>query len=229
MSSARILHVDDEPDIRAVVELSLTIDPEISIKSCESGEAALSIAPGWQPDLILLDVMMPAMDGPTTLARLQENPHTANIPVVFMTARAQKNEIETLRSLGAAGVIVKPFDPLSLAPTTRGYLQSTKKDFASLRRYFMDRARHDSADLELLRAKLPFSYEGQSLSPLARVKEIAHGLAGAGGIFGFATISVAAAELEDAATALINVTGKADQVEQALQTLIQRIDTMNAE
>jgi two-component system, OmpR family, response regulator len=229
MSSARILHVDDEPDIRAVVELSLTIDPEISIKSCESGEAALSIAPGWQPDLILLDVMMPAMDGPTTLARLQENPHTANIPVVFMTARAQKNEIETLRSLGAAGVIVKPFDPLSLAPTTRGYLQSTKKDFASLRRYFMDRARHDSADLEILRAKLPFGYEGQSPSPIARVKEIAHGLAGSGGIFGFAAISVAAAKLEDAAVASISGTGKMEAVEQALQTLTRRIDTMNAE
>ncbi|HSK29512.1 MAG TPA: response regulator, partial [Candidatus Limnocylindria bacterium] len=72
MSSVRILHVDDEPDIREVVELSLGIDPDFSVRSCESGEAALSIASTWQPNIILLDVTMPVMDGPTARAQTRE-------------------------------------------------------------------------------------------------------------------------------------------------------------
>ena len=74
MSSLRVLHVDDEPDIREVVEMSLGLDPDFSIKSCASGADALSASDAWPPDLILLDVMMPAMDGPTTLKHLRERP-----------------------------------------------------------------------------------------------------------------------------------------------------------
>jgi CheY-like chemotaxis protein len=229
MSSARILHVDDEPDIRAVVELSLALDPELSIKSCDSGQAALSIASAWQPDIILLDVMMPAMDGPTTLAQLQKNPHTANIPVVFVTARAQQSEIDNFRSLGAAGVIVKPFDPTTLAPATRSYLQSTKKDLASLRRHFISRARHDAADLEKLRTTLLSVREHEPPAALARIKEIAHGLAGSGGIFGFPEVSLAAAKLEDAAVALLNGAGSAGDVEHALTKLKHCVKTIDAD
>ena len=75
----------------------------------------------WPPDLILLDVTMPVMDGPAMLGRLHENPATANIPVVFMTAHAQTREIAHYRSLGAAGVIVKPFDPMTLAARVQQY------------------------------------------------------------------------------------------------------------
>src|SRR5689334_9817623 len=105
MSGLRVLHVDDEPDIREVVELSLSLDPAFTVKSCSSGGDALAAVAEWRPDLILCDVMMPVMDGPTTLARLRERPETACIPVVFMTARAQAREIEHLKSLGATGVI----------------------------------------------------------------------------------------------------------------------------
>src|SRR5271156_1284028 len=92
----RILHIDDDADIREIVQFSLALDPGLAPMSCASGRDALAIAAEWAPDLILCDVMMPGMDGPTTLARLRENPKTSKIPVVFMTARAGSNELEHL-------------------------------------------------------------------------------------------------------------------------------------
>ena len=226
MSPVRVLHVDDEPDIREVVELSLGIDPDFSVQSCDSGEAALPIASNWQPNIILLDVMMPTMDGPTTLARLHENPHTAKIPVVFMTARAQTREVDSFRSLGAVGVIVKPFDPISLAPSMRGYLQKTGRNLASLRKLFITRARDDASALEKYRTEL--LDEQQSLTAPARIKEIAHGLAGSGGIFDFPSVSVDAGALEDAVTALINGPGNIDEVSDSIAALLRCIRSMDA-
>lgn len=118
----RLLHVEDEPDIREVVEMSLALDPEIILKSCASGADALVAAADWQPDVILMDVMMPAMDGAETLTQLRRDARTAGIPVVFMTARVQTREVEHFLSLGAAGVIPKPFDPMTLASTVRAFL-----------------------------------------------------------------------------------------------------------
>jgi len=123
MNSFRALHIDDEPDIREIVAASLSLDPEIAVRGCDSGADGLAAAAKWRPDLILLDVMMPIMDGPTVLRRLRENPQTADIPVVFMTARAQTRELAHFRSLGAAGVISKPFDPMTLATLVRSYVQ----------------------------------------------------------------------------------------------------------
>jgi CheY-like chemotaxis protein len=117
----RILHVDDEPDIRELVHMSLSLDVSLSVKSCCCGSDALSAAADWAPDIILMDVMMPTMDGPATLQHLRENGATARIPVVFMTARAQTRELAHFLSLGAAGVISKPFDPMTLAGAVRGY------------------------------------------------------------------------------------------------------------
>jgi CheY-like chemotaxis protein len=85
----------------------------------------------WSPSLILLDVMMPLMDGPTTLANLRKNPRTAHIPVVFLTARTQAGEIEQYISLGAQGVLSKPFDPMTLAASVRSYLPSSAADHVS--------------------------------------------------------------------------------------------------
>ena len=86
MTKIRILHVDDEPDIREVVELSLGLDPDFTLQSCGSGKEALAVAAEWQPDFILLDVMMPVMDGPATLVHLRENARTAVIPVIYLVA-----------------------------------------------------------------------------------------------------------------------------------------------
>jgi CheY-like chemotaxis protein len=123
MSSLRVLHIDDEPDIRDVVATSLGLDPTIAVRGCASGKDGLAAAKEFRPHIILLDVMMPVMDGPTTLGHLRENPQTADIPVVFMTARAQMHELEHFKLLGAAGVISKPFDPMTLAASVRSHMQ----------------------------------------------------------------------------------------------------------
>jgi CheY-like chemotaxis protein len=122
MADIRILLVDDEPDIREVVDVSLGLDRELTTRACASGADALVMAAEWSPSLILLDVMMPLMDGPTTLANLRKNPRTADIPVLFLTARTQTAEIAHYISLGAQGVLSKPFDPMTLAALVRGYL-----------------------------------------------------------------------------------------------------------
>ena len=130
MNAYRLLHVEDEPDIREVVEMSLALDPAIVLKSCATGADALVTAAAWEPDIILMDVMMPVMDGAETLTHLRDDARTAKIPVVFMTARAQAREVEHFLSLGAAGVIPKPFDPMTLAAAVRAFLPAPQAAIA---------------------------------------------------------------------------------------------------
>lgn len=118
----RILYVDDEADIREIAEMSLSLDPDFEVRTAGGGQDALSQIATWRPDMVLLDVMMPGMDGPAVLARLREKPETANLPVVFVTARAQKSDIQNFATLDAVGVIAKPFDPISLAAQVRAFL-----------------------------------------------------------------------------------------------------------
>jgi len=113
----RILMVEDDADIRTVAEMALTLVGAMTVRVCASGVEALEAIDAFAPQLVLLDVMMPEMDGPTVLARLRERPGSARIPVVFMTAKAQSDEIAHLRALGALGVVAKPFDPMTLAAT----------------------------------------------------------------------------------------------------------------
>jgi CheY-like chemotaxis protein len=124
MSTIRILHVDDEPDIREVVDISLGLNPDFEVRACASGTDAIVAAAEWFPRLILLDVMMPEMDGPSTLAQLRKNPQTSKIAVIFMTARAQTREVEYFNALGAQGVISKPFDPMTLAREVQHHLHA---------------------------------------------------------------------------------------------------------
>ncbi|MCB9508255.1 MAG: response regulator [Myxococcales bacterium] len=114
-----VLLVDDDSDIRLVGELALAAVGGLETHLADSGHEALRIARDVGPDLILLDVMMPKMDGPATLAALRADPSLATIPVAFCTARAQQHEVEALRALGAIGVIAKPFDPMTLAAQAR--------------------------------------------------------------------------------------------------------------
>ena len=127
MSEIRILHVDDESDIRDIVDLSLGLNPDFLVRACGSGAEAVKAAAEWSPYLILLDVMMPGMDGPATLAQLRKNPQTSTIPVVFMTARAQAREIDRFLALGAQGVISKPFDPMTLAAEVEDQLRTVRR------------------------------------------------------------------------------------------------------
>ncbi len=119
MASSQILYVDDEDDIREVAVMSLELDSGFEVRACASGPEAIELAREWIPDLILLDVMMPGMDGPTVFQHLADMPQTASIPVVFITARTQKHEVDHFLALGARGVIAKPFDPMALAGDVR--------------------------------------------------------------------------------------------------------------
>ena len=115
----RILYVEDDADIRAVAEVALETLGGFTIKSCNSGQEALFEGPGFSPDLIILDVMMPGMDGPSTFYAMQDIPALKAKPVVFMTAKVQPEEVAFYRKLGAMDVIPKPFDPMTLADQIR--------------------------------------------------------------------------------------------------------------
>lgn len=111
----RILYVEDEPDIRMVAQMALEAVGGFTVIACASGQEALDAAPGAGADLLLLDVMMPGMDGPSTLKGLRALPATADTPVIFMTAKVQAAEVAVYKGLGAMEVIPKPFDPMELS------------------------------------------------------------------------------------------------------------------
>ena len=223
MTALRILHVDDEADIREVVQISLGFDPGFVTRSCGSGQEALAVALDWRPDIILLDVMMPVMDGPATMSRLRENAQTATIPVVFMTARAQTRELDRFRALGAVGVIPKPFDPMTLAASVRSFVPLSDDPFEELRGAFLQRVQKDANGLTRLRLTLQDG--GSATDALSGIKHIAHGLAGAAGIFGFAEISDTAAALEDEVVHELAGSGSGERIVPALDRLLSRLET----
>lgn len=218
MTAIRILHVDDEPDIREVVELSLGLDPDFTVNSCSSGSEAVAVAAEWEPDIILLDVMMPGLDGPGTLAKLRGNAETAHFPVVFMTARTQAREADRFRALGAVGVIPKPFDPMTLAASVRTYVQPTTDPLAHLRDEFLLRVKRDAAALSEGYASLQQGVRTPEM--LGRIKLIAHALSGASGIYGFAELSDAAADLEDGVIAELAGHGSGAETDRVIKDLI---------
>lgn len=114
MCASRVLIVDDEDDIREIAQLSMEF-AGWQVYTASSGQEAVQVAAARQPDVVLLDVMMPGLDGPQTLQRLRQNPLTIATPVIFLTAKVQTSEQRTLHDLGAQGVIAKPFDPMALA------------------------------------------------------------------------------------------------------------------
>jgi len=119
----KVLIVDDEPDIRQIARLSLTRVGGMEVLEASGGAEGVRLAESELPDAILLDMMMPIIDGPATLAALRANPATAAIPVVFLTAKAMEAEIERLKTMGARGVLTKPFDPMALPSLLLGLLQ----------------------------------------------------------------------------------------------------------
>jgi len=115
----RILMVEDEPDIQAVARVALEAVGGFSVDMCSSGREALERVKTCNPDLILMDVMMPGLDGPSTLKQLRADPATAGYPVIFMTAKVQSHEVSRYKDIGGLGVIAKPFDPMTLAASVR--------------------------------------------------------------------------------------------------------------
>ncbi len=111
----RILIIDDEDDIRQVAALSLETIAGWEVAVASSGAQGLARAVDYQPDAILLDVMMPGMDGPSTFRELRKNPATAKIPVLLLTAKVQSTDQRRFADLGVEAILFKPFDPLTLA------------------------------------------------------------------------------------------------------------------
>ena len=198
----RILLIEDDPDIQVVASLSLTSLGGFTVKVCGSGAEAVAAAPRFRPHLILLDVMMPGMDGPATLRALRELRKTASTPVVFLTARAQPHEIEELKRAGSVGVIVKPFEPSALPETLNdiwrrfhGHAESQKPDFTALRQTFLAqvpekiRAIREAADEAEGRG-----YPREAVEALLHK---VHRLVGSAGLFGLGGVSDAARELEE--------------------------------
>jgi two-component system OmpR family response regulator len=115
----RILYVEDEPDIQAVARIALEHVGGFILEICNSGQEAIERGPRFKPDLLLLDVMMPGMDGVTTLRELRKLPGLQSTPAMFMTAKVQPSEVAQLRQQGAIDVIPKPFDPMTLSENIR--------------------------------------------------------------------------------------------------------------
>ena len=111
----KILYVEDDADIRNIVSMSLEMVGDYTVEACGSCADALDVVDDFDPDLLLLDVMMPDVDGPTTLSRLRRRASAADAPAVFITAKVQAGDMAQYKRLGVFDVIVKPFDPLMLS------------------------------------------------------------------------------------------------------------------
>jgi CheY-like chemotaxis protein len=121
----KVLIIDDEDDIRSIAAMSLGLLGGAEVVEADSGRDGIAKAMHERFDVILLDMMMPGMDGPSTLTALRENPTTNGIPVIFLTARAMNSEVEQLKKMGAKGILTKPFDPASLLTQVRSILEAS--------------------------------------------------------------------------------------------------------
>jgi len=115
----KILHAEDDPNIREIAKMSLEMIGGFEVLQCECGEDAVNAAPGFQPDMLLMDVMMPGMDGQEAVKRLRQLEDFRDTPVVFVTAKASTAEISQLREDFEASIITKPFDPITLPDQLR--------------------------------------------------------------------------------------------------------------
>ena len=236
----RVLYADDEADIRGIIEYALEDEPDIVLELCESGQEALDKVTDFQPDLILLDVMMPGMDGPTTLNKLREHPATRNTPIIFVTAKVQANEVAQFKDMGAIDVIAKPFDPVILADHLRKQLELTSQGkahkkaekFAALRQTFV-------ADLGARLYTIDASWErikaqSDDISAYEEMHRLVHSLVGSGMSFGFTELGTLAREIETIIAELMQAQRQLDAqnieaVTRQLQTLRQLANAATTE
>jgi two-component system, OmpR family, response regulator len=124
----KILYVEDDVDIQKIVTMTLEDIGGYKLKTCSSGTEALQAAEEFNPDLFLLDVMIPEMDGPSILKEIRKNPKFDNVPAIFISAEVLGHELIKYSDLGALGVIRKPFDPITLSKTISVLYQSSQKN-----------------------------------------------------------------------------------------------------
>lgn len=125
-SSMRLLCADDEEDIRAILRLALSLDPDLEVEIVESGQEAIARAATGHFDAIVLDGMMPGLDGYETCRRLKADPVTASVPVIFLTAKTHRDETQRALRMGAVACLTKPFDPMTVAREVRAALETRK-------------------------------------------------------------------------------------------------------
>ena len=203
-----VLYVDDEPDIRTIVQIALSISNELTVHTTESGTHALELARELKPDVLLLDVMMPGLDGPGTLQKMRADPATAHIPIIFVTAKAMPREIQQFREMGAVGVIPKPFDPMQLINQLRALWESNAAEpelpdhyanKATVQRHvtqlagrFLQRTRDEAVLLHTLAEHAG----GGDPVVLEQMERLAHKIHGSGSMFGYTAVSACASDLE---------------------------------
>jgi two-component system, OmpR family, response regulator len=196
-----VLYVDDDADICSVVQATLRLVPGLNVQTADCGERAIDLAFELRPDLVLMDVMMPGLDGPSTFKRMRESALLAHIPVIFMTAKVLPAEISQFLQLGAIGVIVKPFDPLNLygelialwnngdaaqqSSIACSGQAKAKAQVDSLTINFLQRAWADVIKL----AKMIERAQNGDRSVFNEIERVSHSLHGAGAMFGFPRIS----------------------------------------
>ncbi len=209
-----------------IVASTLSHDPAFTVMTCGNGEDGCAKCATWMPHLILCDVAMQDMDGPAVLRQLRQNTSTAEIPLVFTTARAQPSDVEKLMMLGAEGVIAKPYKLKTLAQSMRHHLNivavASKNDglLVETTYDFVERLRADAKTIERLRrAWIKSDY---AVVP-AGLQTCIHNLAGAAGTYDFESVSLAASALDDAIIELRDGHQTSRGVEHALDTLLARI------
>jgi CheY-like chemotaxis protein len=199
-----VLYVDDDPDICEVVKTTLRCLAGLDVETATSGEEAIDRLFATRADLVLMDVMMPGLDGPSTLGRIKESAVIADIPVIFLTAKVLPEEVARFLALGAIGVIEKPFDPLTLCDQLfslwnaahcserrpAGILPRARAQGLEAR--FLARLDGDIARLEAL---IEAARQGDR-GTFVEIERISHSIHGAGAMFGFASVSVAGARIE---------------------------------
>jgi two-component system OmpR family response regulator len=241
-----VLYVDDDPDICSVVQATLHLVPGLNVQTADSGERAIDLTYEMRPDLVLMDVMMPGLDGPSTFRRMRESALLTQIPVIFMTAKVLPTEIAQLLHLGAIGVIVKPFDPLKLygellslwnkGGTPRrnsidnGVAAEVKAQVDSLTAGFLQRAWADVINL----AKMIERTQAGDRSVLPEIERICHSIHGAAAMFGFPMLSevagamvhtVAAVTASSAPRNSANESATQQRLLEASKLLAQEVET----
>jgi CheY-like chemotaxis protein len=204
----KILVVDDDEDIRRVTEIALRRIGGWDVVHAASGAEALVQARAEQPDVILLDVMMPDEDGPTTLARLRADLATAKLPVIFLTARVQRRELDSYRELGATGVIEKPFDATTLPDAIRRLLgggfatgEGSPDELGRLREDYRRRLPEKLAQLD---ARLRSAErEPRDRARIQAARDLAHTLKGTSGSHGLTAVGAELARIEEALDGLL--------------------------
>jgi CheY-like chemotaxis protein/HPt (histidine-containing phosphotransfer) domain-containing protein len=229
MTLQRALIVDDDADIRTVAQISLSIDGTVDVATCGDGAAALALAAEFHPDVILLDVMMPDMDGPATLAHIRRIEALAHVPVIFLTARAE-TEVKDLLAAGAAAVVLKPFDPMQLLPKVREVCQATHEQRrpatrvslpANLRQRFI----RDAAELSQLEQRWAVAPSDEGEPIIAAAAHCTHKLKGAAAILGAPEVGAVAGRAHAALRALQPGEITERQTLPELRSLIELLET----